>query len=215
MFDITLLSSSHSIHGKCNPEELYLIIEQLQPEVIFEELSYDGFEMIYSAGYQPQTVEAITIKKYLQKYPIKHLPVDNYPINEADLLSDAQLIWNYSSEYRDLWEQKLLRLSQNGYYFLNSDECTEIMNQLERIEEDVLKETNNVVLLNEHKKEKALHDKRENEMLRAIYNYVQQYTLDNAIFICGAQHRKAIKHKIKDYKIKDNFKLNWKFFNEI
>lgn len=209
MFNITLLSSFHTILGKCNPEELYLIIEQLQPEVIFEELSYDGFEMIYMEGYQPKTVEAITIKKYLHKYPIKHFPVDNYPINEADLLSDAQLIWNYSNEYRDLWKQKLLRLSQNGYYFLNSDECTEILNQLERIEEDVLKETNNVVLLNEHKKEKALHDKRENEMLRAIYNYAQQYTFNNAVFICGAEHRQQIKHKIKD-----RFNLNWTIFNE-
>lgn len=215
MYNITLLSSFHKIYGKCSPEGLYEILEQLQPEIIFEELSYDGFEIIYSPDYEPHTIEVITIKKYLQKYPIKHFPVDNYPINEADLLSDVQLIWEYSSEYRDLWNQKLLKLNQSGYYFLNSNECTEILNQLRIIEESVLTKANNVKLLNEHKKEKALHEKRENEMLRAIYSYGKLHPFDKAVFICGAEHRQPIKHKIKDYETKEEFKMNWTFFNEI
>lgn len=214
MYKITLLSSFHIIRGECNPEELYKIIEKLQPEIIFEELSYDGFEIIYSPGYQPQTLEAITIKRYLQKYPIRHFPIDNYPISEADLLSDAQLIWNYSSEYRNLWNQALLRLNQGGYYFLNSNECTEILNQLQIIEEAVLTETNNVKLLNEHKKEKLLHEKRENEMLQNIYDYCRQYPFDKAIFICGAKHRQPLKQKIREYETKESLKLNWTFFNE-
>ncbi len=215
MYNITLLSSFHKIHGKCNPEELYKIIEKLQPELIFEELSQDGFEKIYSPNYQPQTLEAITIKEYLQKYPIKHFPVDNYPINEADLLSDAQFTWDHSSEYRDLWNQKLLKLKQNGYYFLNSYECIEILNKLQIIEETVLRETNNVRLLNEHRAEKTLHEKRENEMLSTIYNYSKQYPFDKAMFICGADHRQPIKQKIKKHETKANLILNWTFFNEI
>jgi hypothetical protein len=215
MFNITLLSSFHKVHGKCNPDELYTIIEEIQPEVIFEELSYDVFGIIYSAGYQPQTVEAITIKKYLQKYPIKHFPVDNYPINETDLLSDAQIIWDNSSEYRDLWNQKLLKLNQKGYYFINSNELAEILNRIRVIEETVLTQINNAKLLNEHKAEKALHDKRENEMLRNIYNYSKQYPYDKAIFICGAEHRQPLKQKIKEHEAKESFKLNWGFFNEV
>jgi len=85
LLNITLISSFHKIHGNCNPAELYKIIERLQPYVIFEELSTNCFEIIYSPYYQPETIEAITIKQYLQKYPIKHFPVDNYPIHENDL----------------------------------------------------------------------------------------------------------------------------------
>ncbi len=131
MFNITLLSSFHKILGKCNPEELYKIIEEIQPEIIFEELSYDGFDIIYSVGYQPETLEAITIKNYLQKHSIKHLPVDNFPIKETDLLSEAQIIWDSSSEYRELWNKKLLNLSQDGYKFLNSNECTEMLDRIQ------------------------------------------------------------------------------------
>lgn len=214
LFNITLISSFHKIHGECNPKVLYNIIEKIQPDIIFEELSNEVFDIIYSPYFQPETIEAITIKKYLQQYPIKHFPVDNYPINETDLLSDAQIIWEYSSEYRDLWNKKLRRLNESGYYFLNSYECTDMLNKLATIEETVLSETNNLKLLNEHKREKEIHSIREFEMLRTIYNIASQFPFDNAIFISGAEHRQRIKQKIEDFHANGNLKLKWTYFNE-
>lgn len=214
MYNITLLSSFHKIHGTCNPDELYKIIEEIQPEVIFEELSYNGFSVIYSESYQAKTIEVIAIKKYLQKHSIEHIPVDSHPINKNELLSDAQPIWNTSSEYRDLWNQKLLKLSENGYSFLNSKECTEILNKIHLIEENVLKEIENPKLLNEHSTEKALHSRRENEMLRNIYDYSKQHPFSKALFICGAEHRQSLKQKIQEYEASEVFKLQWKFYNE-
>lgn len=215
LLNITLISSFHKIHGNCNPRELYKIIEHLQPDVIFEELSTNGFEIIYSPYYQPETIEAITVKQYLQKYPIKHFPVDNYPVNENDLLSDAQIIWDNSMEYRELWNEKLTRLNESGYYFLNSDKCTEIIDRLTRIEEAVLTETKNIKLLNEHKTEKLLHDKRETEMLRSIYDIASQHPFDKSVFICGSEHRQGIKKKLKEFETKESNKIKWTFFNEI
>ena len=217
MYNITLLSSFHITHGKCNPDELYKIIETIQPEIIFEELCFDTFHSTYSEGNTPNSIEAITIKRYLQKHSIKHFPVDTYPINETDLLSDsgAQVIWDNSSEYRELWKQQLSKIEQCGYSFINSNDCIETLDKIRIIEETVLSETNNVKLLNEYKTEKRLHDKRENEMLSNIYNYSKQYPYDKAMFICGAEHRKPLKQKIQEYETKENLKLNWTFFNEI
>lgn len=214
MYDITLLSSFHLIQGNCNPGELYKIIEKIQPEMIFEELSFDVFEIVYSAGFQPQTIEAITIKAYLKKYPILHFPVDNYPVNETDLLSDAQIIEDNSLEYRALWKQQLLQIQQNGYSFVNSDDCVAMLDRIRIIEETVLSEINDLKLLNEHKAEKALHDMRENEMLKAIYHYSKQYPFNKGLFICGAEHRKPLKQKIQTYETKESLKLNWAFYND-
>jgi len=213
MFNITPLSSFHKILGKCNPHELYKIIQEIEPEIIFEELSNDGFNMIYSTGYQPQTVEAITITYYLQTHSIKHFPIDNYPIKEADLLSDAQIIWDTSREYRDLWNQKLLRVSQDGYVFLNSKECTEMLDRISTIEEAVLTEINDLELLNQYKVEKELHDKREYVMLSNIYNISKQYPFERALFICGAEHIQPLRQKIKEYESKETLKLEWTFYN--
>lgn len=214
MFNITLLFSFHKVHGKCNPHELYKIIQEIEPEIIFEELSNDGFDIIYCSGYQPQTVEAITITHYLRTHSIKHFPVDNYPINETDLLSDAQIIWDTSSEYRDLWNQKLLRVNQEGFVFLNSKECTEMLNRISTIEEAVLTKINDLKLLNQHKAEKALHEKREYVMLRNIYNISKHYPFERALFICGAEHRQTLSQKIKEYESKDSLKLKWTFYND-
>ena len=213
---ITMLSSFHIIHGKNNSDELYKIIEAIQPEIIFEELSFDTFDEVYSDGYIPNTIEAITIKKYLQKHPIKHFPVDTYPINETDLLSEggAQAIWSHSNEYRELWKEKLSKIEQYGYSFINSDDCIEMLDKSRIIEETVLSEINNERFLNEHQAEKRLYTNRENEMLGNIYNYSKQYPYSKAMFICGAEHRKPLKEKIQEYEAKENLKLNWTFFNE-
>lgn len=213
MYNISLLSSFHMELGKCNADELYKIIEKIRPEVIFEELSFATFPFIYADSYIPNTVEVKAIKKYLRNYPISHFPVDTYPVNETDLLSNAQVIWDNSNEYRELWNQNVLKIKQNGYSFLNSNDCIEILENISIVEEAVLTETNNLKLINEHKAEKELHNKRENEMLQNIYGYSKQYLYNTALFICGVEHRKPITQKIQEYERKENVKLNWSFYD--
>jgi len=214
MYNITLLSSFHTVRGKCNPNKLYKIIEEIQPEIIFEELCTDTFDLVYSDGYNPNTIEAITIKEYLKNYPIKHFPVDTYPINETDLLNDTQVqvILDNSNEYIELLEQMLSKIAQYGYLFINSSDCVETLEKIRIIEETVLLETNNATLLNKYK---TLHTERENEMLNNIYNYSKQYPYSKALFVCGAEHRKPLKEKIQEYETKENLKLSWTFFNTI
>ena len=80
MYNITLIGTNHRELGKCNSEELYKIIETINPDVIFEELSSDLFNIIYNANSpnsQPDVLTEIKcVKKYLQNHKIKHVPVD-------------------------------------------------------------------------------------------------------------------------------------------
>lgn len=213
MYNITLLSSFHNRLGKCNPDELYKIIKEVQPEIIFEELSFDTFSFVYADGYIPNTIEAIAIKKYLRSYPIKHFPVDTYPINEDELFNGADEIAKKSIEYVNLWKNQISMITQYGYSFLNSSACIELMDKMFNLEETVLLEINNVKLSREFKFENELHNKREYEMLRNIYIYSKQYPYNKALFICGANHRKPLKDKIQEYEAKENLKLNWTFYN--
>jgi len=199
--------------GKCNSNELYRIIEKIQPEIIFEELPYDVFEIIYANGYIPESLEAITIKKYLEKNQIEHIPVDTYEINETDLFNEFDLISNKSIEYAELLKQQLSMIIRNGFHFLNSDDCDELFDKIHIIEENVLLEINDARLSYQYKTEIELHDKRENEMLHNIYNYSKQYLFNKALFICGAEHRKSIMQKIQGYELKEKLKLNWTLYN--
>lgn len=139
---------------------MYKIIEEIQPEIILEELSFDTFSIVYADGYNPTTIEAITIKKYLIKYPIKHFPVDTYPINESDLFNGADEITKKSIEYVKLWKEQVSMITQNGYNFLNSNACIELLDKIRNFEETILFELNDLTLSREYKLESELHNKR-------------------------------------------------------
>jgi hypothetical protein len=213
MYNITILSSFHLERGRCNSNELYIIIEKIQPEIIFEELPYDIFEIIYAKGNSPESLEAITIKKYLEKNQIEHVPVDTYEINETCLFNEFDVISNKSIEYAELMKQQLSMIIRNGYSFLNSNDYDELLYKIHIVEETVLLEINDVWLSYHYKTDRELHEKRENEMLQNIYNYSKQYPYNKALFICGAEHRKSIMQKIQGYELKEKLKLNWRLYN--
>ena len=213
MYNITLLSSFHIELGKCNSNELYKIIEEIQPEVIFEELSRDIFNMIYTERFPPQSLEAITSKKYLKQYKIKHIPVDTCEKNEADFFNGYDIISNRSIQYTELFKQQISLIGQHGYLFLNSESHLELLDKMHIIEEDVLSDINDFKLSNSYKLEMNLHDRRENKMLQNIYNYSKQYPYDRALFICGAEHRNPLIKKIQEYEKKGKPNLNWSFYN--
>lgn len=214
MYNVTLLSSFHRIHGKCNPGELYKIIDKIHPEVIFEELSQATFIEIYNGLYPPISLEAITIKEYLIENQILHFPVDTYPINEADIFNGTNAIAGKSGEYVQLYQQHANLIAQHGYSFINSEDCAKLLGSLKVIERLVLSELNDSRLLSEHQREKELDEKRENQMIQNIYNYSKKYKYSQALFICGAEHRNPIKEKLKKFKEKEEIELNWMFYGE-
>jgi len=213
MYNITLLSSFHKELGKCNPTELFRIIERIQPEVIFEELSIDTFSSIYINGFSPVTNEAKTIKSYVANYSIKHFPVDTYPIKGSDLFSGADELGRRSDEYVKLWEDQVKLIIKEGYNFINSSRCTELLDKIRTAEERLLVEINDKKLNREYKSERELHNKREHEMLQNIYNYSLQYTYEKAIFICGVDHRKSIVQKIPFFNEMESTRLKWTVYN--
>jgi hypothetical protein len=77
MYNITLIFTCHTELGKCNSDELFKIIENIGPDVIFEELSIILFDKFYNGNQLPnESLEIKCIKRYLQNHNIKHIPVD-------------------------------------------------------------------------------------------------------------------------------------------
>jgi len=213
MYNITLVSSFHIEIGKCNSDELYKIIEKIQPELIFEELPCDLFEIIYADEYNPESLEAKAIKKYLKNYQIEHIPVDTLEISETDLFNGYDTISNKSIEYTKVFKLQLSMISQYGYSFLNSNDFNELLDKMHIIEENVLIEINDTKLLYQYKSYCELNDKREIDMLQNIYNYSRQHQYNKALFICGVEHRKSIMQKILEYEKKKKLPLNWTFYS--
>jgi hypothetical protein len=227
MSNITLIATGHKEKGLCNANELFKIIEQMNPHVIFEEIPPGKFEGVY-AGTRQASLEVKAIKAYLQKYPdVHHYPVDLDIEQEIekeikqDLGGLVFICHDYSDEYKYLdllqanWSEKC------GFLYLNNDQCSELILRKKVLEKEILdalkKDEKQMAMDHErlglaYKQWIDQIDDRENEMLRNIYSYMEQKKYDRAVFLVGAAHRKPIMQKIQEYESKEKFKLNWTFY---
>ncbi len=228
MSTITLIATSHKEEGLCNSKELFKIIEQKAPDVIFEEIPPQKFEGVY-AGTRHASLEVKAIKEYLQKYPgVHHYPVDldiEQAIEKAikQEVEGIPLICNdYSEEYHYLNGLQSMLTDKYGFRYLNSDLCSEqILRRkvLERQILDALKMDENQKAMDHERLDVAYkqwldqNDDRENEMLRNIYSYMEQKKYDRALFLVGAAHRKPLMQKIQAYESNGEVKLNWTFYS--
>ena len=232
MYNITLIGTHHRELGKCNSDELYKIIESINPEVIFDELPSSSFDMYYSDSFDiyyansillnrhpPEVpLEVKCIKKYKQNYNIEIFPVD---IDVRQKLSKHQdeisfmffTFWRYE-DYKTLDTEKETLIAQEGFHYLNSDKFLDFLEKKEVMEKNIMEfEIQKNRLLDIYKLFHAEeYDNRENAMLENIYNYSKGNQYNQAVFLIGAEHKKSIMRKITEYEKLSEIKLNWTLY---
>ena len=216
MLNITLIGTVHSDNGKCNSDELYKIIESINPEVIFEELSNDLFNSFYKGKMiSDEPLEIKCIKNYLLNNNIKHIPVD---IDVSTNLSTGEINYMFDTfkkydVYRKLENEQYLLTAREGFTYLNSKKCSELFNKKKATEKKLLGfEINRNTLFRIYKLFHEEHDERENAMLQNIYNYSKENQYKQAVFLIGTAHRNSIMKKITEFQMKEKLKLNWIFY---
>ena len=208
MPNITIICTAHKENGKCNSIELYEILKEFKPEVIFEELTPIFHVHCYDFHFQ-DTLETNAIKMYLTSHKVKHIPVLN-----SELSKDFDLWLNIMTKqhnYQRLIDNFCSLEAENGFQFLNSKYWEEIIEKMEALEELVWKDNENMLQIYQ-KRNKAI-DQYETGILQNIYNYSSKYQYTNALMLIGAAHRKSIIQQIENYARKENVKLNWKIYS--
>lgn len=214
MYNITLISTHHLEIGKCNSEELYKIIESINPEVIFEELPNNLFNVIYNGTWNEAVTEIKCVKKYLQNHNIKHIPIDS----SIRYTSDDEKNWMFDTfekydDYNKISNEQFLLTEQYGFDYINSDKCLELSEQTKVIEKTIMEsDINKKKLFRIYQLFRREDDARENAMLQNICNYSKENQYNQAVFLIGAGHRKSIMQKIIDYEKASKIKLNWAIY---
>lgn len=217
MHNITLISTHHEELGKCNTDELYKIIDSISPDVIFEELNHDLFDRFYNKNDIPfEILEIKAVKRYLRDHDIKNIPVDIDP-DPNSTMQDIEYMFHTFKKYevyKKLEAEQYKMTESEGFSFLNSKRSIQILEEKKQIELRLLEFIINKIQLSRfYKLFYEEQDKRENKWLQNIYNYSKANSYDKAIFYCGASHRKSIMQKIQEHDKKEEFKLNWTFYN--
>ena len=206
MHKITFISTIHKDIGKCNSDELSVIIKKINPEVIFLEAieeTYTGYEnYLYSTyGVYHKKLEISAIQKYNQIASFQYIPVCENGLSDA-FRKKIELVCQ-NREQQKLIDNFNHLAAKNGFEFLNSLECVNLQEEMRALESKII---------NNHEMDKTVNadiDAYENSMFKNIYSYSNNNNFNSAIFMCGAAHRKSIIEKIKKYNTLEKININW------
>ena len=213
---ITLIATRHKESGQCTSNELYRIIEQIAPDVIFEEVPPGKFDAVYK-GLLRDSLETQTIKRYVERQPIAHVPVDadldeiTDTFTKSDYNAMVNIFGRHSPEYRGLFNQRQLFADDKGFSYLNSEDWTLLSERMDVLEEEVIKNIDNGKLNQRYKDWLNVLDIRDNEMIRNIYKYVENNRCEKGLFLVGVEHRRQIVNKIHEFEKNHHLRLDWNF----
>ncbi len=219
IYNITLICTRHAPLGKCNSNELYQIIEGINPEVIFEEIPPSLVDKYYLHKSE-YNLETNTINAYLETHSnVKNVPVDSenmppesfFQNHEYMLRRVEGLVDINGYNYRNHIDIYRSQVERHGFVYLNSIYCDTCQDVINDAIANGLQEINDDKLFQSFKSWKVLNEMRENEMLQNIINYSETHTYRQAVFTVGAAHRKSIMQKIQEYEGKVN--MNWSFYS--
>lgn len=182
MYNITLICTTHTEIGNCNSRELCRIIEEIIPEIIFEELSLAVYNECY--GVQNSiTLETSAIKMYLQNHKMEHIPVVGSELT-SDLDGKFKLMTKDDS-YCNLIDSLLSLEEKYGFQFLNSEHCEELFEKIKTIEKLILKNNDDEILFRINQLGDETVDNYENEIIKNIYCYSETHNYNKAILFIG------------------------------
>lgn len=199
MFDITLICTQHAEKGACNFNQLYQIVERIQPNVIFEELPRSALEDYY-VNKTRTNLETRTIIAYLEGHQIKHIPVDLELGLSSFFEQNGKLhrrVEANSYDYRALVDCNSKYTFQYGFRYLNSEYSIKNHAETYDVIEKTLEKLNDEKLFQIYEYWNEVIEKREQEMIRNIYQYCHDFVFERGLFFIGAAHRKSIIEKIK------------------
>ena len=196
----------HKEIGKCNADELCIIIGKVSPDVVFLEAlgnTYSNYErkIFSSFGVHHQKLEIKAIQKYNNSSPIKYVPVLDSGLSE--LFDNKYNLVCENTQFQKMLDHYNSLASEQGFQFLNSSESLRLQEKMRMYEYRLLKDNE----LNEAVNEDV--DAYENSMMRNIYSYCRNNQFDKAIFMCGVAHRHSIIEKIGSFNSKEKMDFNW------
>jgi len=214
---VTILGTMHKEKGKCNVNNLYKIIEEINPNVIFEENNIDikKFDLIISTGIfgsnidnilQNENIERKTIRKYLINHNIETLSVATLDtpkwFDEYDniLFGIIPLGDKKYVEYKDHCEYIINYISENGFENINTNEFDNLINKKLQLQKEYVHNTpENIKYYDEYME--FIHNKREIEIINNIVKYIFESKIQiNAVLLIGAEHRISLMKKLENIK---------------
>ncbi|MCA9381361.1 hypothetical protein KC678_03790 [Candidatus Dojkabacteria bacterium] len=212
MSTIIVLGTAHSEGGACTSEELYKIIQEINPEVVFCEFSVEKLPL-YMKRTDVTTPEMEVVKRIIREKSIEIVPVDvNEDPFDKRLEEMFSLFKRKMKVYTNASNMILNETYSNGFTFLNSVKCDKIFRDKNSMEKFFVDKVKYKELSDFYSDWLKWNDLRENQWINLIYDYFENYKSKKAILLVGANHRYRLMDKIKNIYSKNEHGIDWNFF---
>ena len=206
---VIVLGTAHSEGGACTSEELFKIIEEISPEVVFCEVPQKKLPQMIKRT-DVSTPEMEVIKKLIKRKHIEIVPVD---VNEDPFdrrLEDMFSLFKQKMEvYANASTILVNETYSKGFTFLNSVDGDKIFRDKNSMENYFLNKVKYQELTDFYSEWLKWNDLRENQWINLIHNYTKLNKTKKAVFIVGAGHRYRLIDKINNSK---GHGCDWEFF---
>lgn len=218
---ITLIFTTHRELGLCTSNALCKIIEQVKPEVIFEELSNATYHLAH-IDKTLNNLESKAIKQYVETYPVKHIAVDTFDRPEQyeakqrrlyDRLTDPGKMKSF--HLRNMIDQHRTIISQLGFPFLNGEDNAKWHKAMADQKAKVLEALNDDNLFSIAKLDSEVIMKREDVILENVNSYAKENKFTRGLMFIGSGHMKSIRQKIEERQRSENNPVHWLFFSDL
>ena len=200
MKSISLICTVHEETGHANVSQLHLILERLNPQVIFLEVPESAMDDFYRTGHR-RNLESTAIREFRERNRLELIPVD-LPTPHESFFRDSNNLFKRiegisSSGYRrlKLWDTNYVR--DHGFAYLNSEYSEKMWSDIYDEMQAVIEKLNEPSLTRLFDQWVEANDLRENEMLRNIKQYCSSNSFHTGAFLIGAAHRKSVIKKIR------------------
>jgi hypothetical protein len=210
IINLHLISTVHREKGVCTSESLFEILNRIKPDVVFCEASQQMFES-FKNGLIHSSLEFNSIEELSRHHSFSFVPVESFPSPSLDYRKQEKELFdiiNRDEKFLIAYKENDERTHLYGFKYLNSGESIQLFDEMSEREKAVIAQLENPEYEKVYKKRLNLLDNRENIMLENINLYVESNEFENAVFLCGSAHRKAIINKIQTSK---NDQLKWSF----
>jgi hypothetical protein len=208
MRKIILFGTDHVENGKCNVIELYDILLKIKPDIIFEEIPIKIFNAIYNEHKYFDTVEVSSVRKYLEKYFVRHIPVDIEKHDKTIIDYDEEKISN--DKIKKLQGYINDNTKEKGFLWINTKEHDELIEEKYELHKKYFTYNENNLLTEYEMSYKYHFETREEIFLNNISNYTEEYS--NGIFLIGGDHRPTLISKIKRLRKNKKVEIEWELY---
>ena len=209
---ISLIGTVHVENGLANVSALKAILDRLQPEVIYAEISTAMLSDYLDGSHG--NLESAAVAQYRVSHSVTVVPVDLDKPGE-DFFQESMEMFNKvertSSIYRGLLDQHHLDTKNHGFAYLNSERCDQLWTEIYKETFETLKWIGDARLLKIYAQWKKVNDDRETAMLEKIISHNIENTPNRSVLLVGAAHKKELADKIKGFQESETPTIHWDF----